>query len=133
MLNRISKIFHYFLIGIILVSLGLHANYQVFYFVLYKVNGEDLTQSYCEKTRPDCNACCYLDKQFDLAENENQPADSNQRNNNKSFQEQVQKFLVLSFKDIEFIQRITDYHISEILKPALLLSEKIFHPPELIS
>ena len=47
----------------ILLILGLQTNYHVFYYILFTLNREALTEAVCEKKTETCKACCYLNKQ----------------------------------------------------------------------
>ena len=47
----------------ILLILGLQTNYHVFYYMLFTLNREALTEAVCEKKTETCKACCYLNKQ----------------------------------------------------------------------
>lgn len=38
----------------------LHTNYLAFYYALYTINIDKLSEDYCEKKRPCCQAKCYL-------------------------------------------------------------------------
>lgn len=48
----------------LLILLGLQTNYLMVYFVLFELNKDAIITELCEKSRPGCNACCYLDKKM---------------------------------------------------------------------
>ncbi|MBV6477376.1 MAG: hypothetical protein HGGPFJEG_00114 [Ignavibacteria bacterium] len=95
---------------------------------MYKVNNEELSQTLCEQTVPDCNACCYLSKQFDNTESDNNAARTNSRRNAET--EQIQKFIVPDKSGKENSGHVKDFIISAIDISSLILSQKIFHPPK---
>ena len=128
--SRILKIIKRSLIFAVLLTLGVQVNYQLFYYLLFKLNVEELSQSMCEQKVTDCNACCYLNKQFDSAEEDHKSSETGRNRNLKADNEQVQKFIVLYSSEKEFSENRKDYYISKIFLPSLLLSQKIFHPPE---
>jgi len=64
-LQKIRKI-----LSIVIVALLFaHSNYLMLYYVLYKCNTEELTESCCKKVVENCNASCYLS--FKMSEQDN--------------------------------------------------------------
>ena len=74
--NKVKKIF---CLALVLI-LFLHANYVAFYYSLYTINVNALTEDYCEKVKPCCNAQCYLYKQMnednDVSKNKDQKSEN---------------------------------------------------------
>lgn len=72
-----KKIFCFGLAAIIF----LHANYLAFYYSLYLVNVHNLTENFCEKKSPCCNAHCYLDKKMNEESNGTAKKDQSREKN----------------------------------------------------
>ncbi len=119
----------YIAVFTVLVALGLNTNFQLFYFVLFFMNQEQLTEEVCEAVKPKCNACCYLEKKME-ADPESSPAAPQSGNQRKAGELKVQEYIV---------------HANPALPPAAILNNRyedlstnhcssfiseIFHPPE---
>ncbi|MBK6876071.1 MAG: hypothetical protein IPG99_06330 [Ignavibacteria bacterium] len=105
----------------------------MFYYVLFSANRTELTEQSAKKTRPACNACCYLDKQLNESENEEAPIENSGRSNKKASEVKLMDYTLSSFI-CELIakskqnSRTTDQNI-----PSANYNGEIFHPPEVLS
>jgi hypothetical protein len=100
---------------------------------LFSANRTELTETVCENTRPACNACCYLDKQFDESDSEEAPIDNSGRSSKKSSEVKVMYYTLSSFvcemtAKFKLNSRITDAKIT-----FSNFAGEVFHPPEVLS
>jgi len=100
---------------------------------LFSANRTELTETVCEKTRPACNACCYLDKQLNESENEQAPVENSGRTNKKASEVKLMDYTLSSFiydliAKSKQNSRTTDQNI-----PSSNFTGEIFHPPEVLS
>lgn len=58
------KFFTVLLIGMMFMQ----TNYLLVYYGLFQLNRKTLAEEVCEAVVPDCDACCYLDKQMNAEE-----------------------------------------------------------------
>jgi len=75
----------------ILLILGLQTNYHVFYYILFTLNREALTEAVCEKKTETCKACCYLNKQVqeDADRSDPLPPQKDKKNNEIKLMEYI--------------------------------------------
>lgn len=103
----------------------LQANYVALYYSLYSINVKSLTEDYCEKLKPCCNAKCYLDKQVN--EDSDVSKNKNLKTENKLVISEyvVQKSLLLPF--------LSDKKKYFTYKTSIVLSDfypEIEYPPQ---
>lgn len=109
------------LAGILLI----HANYLMFYYVLYSINTASLTENFCEKKKSCCNAHCYLDKKL------------NEQNDEKSSKQQtaeikikISEYELREDTEILFPVKSENYHTFKPFLPATIFRNSIDHPPQ---
>ena len=100
---------------------------------MFSANRSELTETVCEKTRPACNACCYLEKQLNESENESVPYENPQRSGKKAPEVKIMDYTPAVF-NIDLLKRIkTNLFTADQNIQSLFFAREIFHPPELLS
>lgn len=113
-----------FSLSLVLILL-LHINYVGFYYSLYSINTEGLTESCCKKIVENCNAHCFLDEKVDEGSKEDQKSTS------------VETKLKISEFEVEYIDQIfprENLNQYVIINPGEETSDfvhTIDHPPQL--
>lgn len=105
--------------------LFLHANYVAFYFSLYTVNVSSLTETYCEKVKPCCNAHCYLDKKMN--EDNDVSKNKDQRSESKLV---IGEYVVNESGSLSFLLNKNKYFIYSAVISANNFYFEIEHPPQ---
>jgi len=110
----------------ILLILGLQTNYHVFYYMLFTLNREALTEAVCEKKTETCKACCYLNKQV---QEEAEKSDSFPPQKDKKNEIKIMEYLTHQNKDNKgpFVSDL-EYLLSSI-SYTNQFSSGIFRPP----
>jgi len=106
--------------------LFLHANYVAFYYSLYTVNVNDLTENNCEKIKACCNAKCYLDKKMNDENNSGNNKD--QKSENKLI---LSEYVINEFTLLPFLTDKSKYFSYETTITANDFYFEIEHPPQL--
>ncbi|MBE2228574.1 MAG: hypothetical protein IAE93_14555 [Ignavibacteria bacterium] len=110
----------------ILLILGLQTNYHVFYYMLFTLNREALTEAVCEKKTETCKACCYLNKQV---QEEAEKSDSFPPQKDKKNEIKIMEYLTHQNKDNKGpIVSDLEYLLSSI-SYTNQFSSGIFRPP----
>ncbi|MBK7252639.1 MAG: hypothetical protein IPI04_01670 [Ignavibacteria bacterium] len=109
------------LAGILLI----HANYLVFYYVLYSINTASLTENFCEKKKSCCNAHCYLDKII---------SEQDEEKNSKQQTLEI-KIKIIEYELKEDMKIMVPSEVGKFINPENFLpvrnySSKIYHPPK---
>jgi hypothetical protein len=76
----------------IICVMALQSANFAFYFVLFKINQQQLIDEVCEKVVENCNACCYLDKKMT-----EQNGDANSKNNVNKVELKILDYTVAGF------------------------------------
>jgi len=105
--------------------LFLHANYVAFYYSLYTINVNALTEDYCEKVNPCCNAHCYLDKQVN--EDNDVRKNKDQKSENKLI---LSEYVINEFTLLPFLSENNKYFSYETTITANDFYFEIEHPPQ---
>ena len=109
------------LAGILLI----HANYLVFYYVLYSINTASLTENFCEKKKSCCNAHCYLDKII---------SEQDEEKNSKQQTSEI-KIKITEYELKEDMKIMVPSEVGKFINPENFLPvrnypSKIYHPPK---
>lgn len=109
------------LAGILLI----HANYLMFYYVLYSINTASLTENFCEKKKSCCNAHCYLDKII---------SEQDEEKNSKQQTLEI-KIKIIEYELKEDMKIMVPSEVGKFINPENFLpvrnySSKIYHPPK---
>ncbi|MBK7445032.1 MAG: hypothetical protein IPJ45_03230 [Ignavibacteria bacterium] len=109
------------LAGILLI----HANYLVFYYVLYSINTASLTENFCEKKKSCCNAHCYLDKII---------SEQDEEKNSKQQTLEI-KIKITEYELKEDMKIMVPSEVGKFINPENFLPvrnypSKIYHPPK---
>lgn len=109
------------LAGILLI----HANYLMFYYVLYSINTASLTENFCEKKKSCCNAHCYLDKII---------SEQDEEKNSKQQTLEI-KIKITEYELKEDMKIMVPSEVGKFINPENFLpvrnySSKIYHPPK---
>lgn len=108
------------LAGILLI----HANYLIFYYVLYSINTASLTENFCEKKKSCCNAHCYLDKIIS-----EQDGDKNSKQQTAEIKIKISEYDLRENTEIRFPEKIGKFNNFIVFLPAQKYPGKIYHPP----
>ncbi len=111
----------------ILLILGLQTNYHVFYYILFTLNQEALTEAVCEKKTETCKACCYLNKQVQEESDRSDPLPPQKDKKNNEIK--LMEYITHQNKDII---GVTASEVEYILNPISFtnnFSSGIFRPP----
>jgi len=111
---------------IVLLILGLQTNYQVFYYLLFSMNREALTEAVCEKKAVTCKACCYLNKQI---QKETEKSDSLPAKKDKKNEIKIMEYLTHQNKDNTDVTASVVNYIHNSISYTSSFSSGIFHPP----
>lgn len=109
------------LAGILLI----HANYLMFYYVLYSINTASLTENFCEKKKSCCNAHCYLNKII---------SEQDEEKNSKQQTSEI-KIKISEYELKEDMKNMIPSEVGKFINPENFLpvrnySSKIYHPPK---
>lgn len=103
----------------------LHANYNLFYFSLYKINNSDLTESCCKKVVDNCNAKCFLDEKMN-------DESSNSKNSNTNDLKLKISECVINYSDLIFNpDNIKKYYPNDGFGISETDLSDIEHPPRI--
>ncbi len=128
--QKIRFIIRNILVLTVMTALGLQTNFQLFYYVLFSVNQAELTEEVCEAVKPECNACCYLEKKMDEG-NESESLPARDDRSKKGYELKVQEYSVSE----------SDSEVTSVTGSGLFLQDHtsylnnfhtdIFHPPRI--
>lgn len=110
----------------VIALLFAHSNFLMLYYVLYKCNVEELTESCCKKQVVNCNASCYLS--FKMAQ---QDETNGRKGESSDVKLKISEF-VFNASDLLPVNEIKQRYIS--FKDKSVLEEifhEIDHPPQI--